>query len=170
MTVMEAHIISGRLNAECIPTVLVNEHHISANWSLSVALDGVKIQVPNKYIIQAKEVVRDIEENLYKLEFNDNLEKCNKFFCPKCQSSSISSVSWSWRIALIAVFIFHIPLPFENSRKKCNKCNYKWIERKQNPYSMNIVFFAMLGTIIITSLVSVIVGFILLSIYNPHYN
>ena len=42
---LEAHIVRGRLEAEHIECFVMHEHHIWANWFLSTALGGVKLQV-----------------------------------------------------------------------------------------------------------------------------
>ena len=55
---LEAHIVRGRLQAEGIETYVAHEHHIWANWFLSTALGGVKLQVRPEDAQQAGEILR----------------------------------------------------------------------------------------------------------------
>ena len=43
---MDAYIIKGRLEAEGIPAFLSDDQYITMDWSLSLALGGVKVMVP----------------------------------------------------------------------------------------------------------------------------
>ena len=46
---LEAHMARGRLEAEGIPAFIAHENHIWAEWFLSNALGGVKVQVLKQY-------------------------------------------------------------------------------------------------------------------------
>ena len=50
----DAHIAAGKLESEGIPVFLLGINHASANWLLSNALGGIRIQVPAKYVDDAR--------------------------------------------------------------------------------------------------------------------
>ncbi len=54
---LEAHIAKGRLEAEGIQAFVANEHHIWANWMMSHALGGVRVQVASENIDVAKRII-----------------------------------------------------------------------------------------------------------------
>ena len=57
---IQAHIASGRLESEGIPVVVADEHYIWANWMLSNALGGVKVQVPSSYAEKSRQILSDL--------------------------------------------------------------------------------------------------------------
>ena len=53
----DAHVACGLLESEGIPASVAGEHHVWANWPISQALGGVRIQVPQEHVAKAKEVL-----------------------------------------------------------------------------------------------------------------
>ena len=49
-TAPEAWIYQNKLEANGILAFVVDEHVVNAKWSCSVAIGGVKVQIPDKYI------------------------------------------------------------------------------------------------------------------------
>jgi len=62
-TGFEAHILRGRLEAEGIPAIVVDEHLINAYSLISAALGGVRVQVPKAFVDNALMILKEIEEN-----------------------------------------------------------------------------------------------------------
>src|SRR5262245_21514175 len=54
--VWEAHIFRARLEAEGIFATVADEHLVTANWFLSGAVGGVRVQVREKDLAAAREV------------------------------------------------------------------------------------------------------------------
>lgn len=61
-TAIEAHIVKSRLEFEGIPAFVVFEHHVWADWSLSLALGGVRVQVPFSFVKEATQVIKKIND------------------------------------------------------------------------------------------------------------
>jgi len=119
---VQAHLARGRLDVEGIPATVAHEHHIWANWMLSNALGGVKIQVPISFRDRAQEILGRHDRGEYELPTPET----DRLHCPKCGSSSIEENKTTWKIAFLGLFLFHIPLPFRRGRYICKACAHSW--------------------------------------------
>lgn len=57
---LEAYIVAGRLEAEGIPTDILDEHYIGINWMAGQALGGVKVVVHEDDVSRATDVLAGI--------------------------------------------------------------------------------------------------------------
>ena len=53
----EAHIAAGRLGSEGIPVFLHGINHATANWLITTALGGIRLQVPENAVEDAKQIL-----------------------------------------------------------------------------------------------------------------
>ena len=58
----DAHIAAGKLESEGIPVFLLGINHASANWLLSNALGGIRLQVPASQVDDARQILVQIAE------------------------------------------------------------------------------------------------------------
>ncbi len=58
----QAHLAKSRLEAEGIPVFIRDEHLISINWFYSPALGGVKLQVPDVNLKEAREILDSVPD------------------------------------------------------------------------------------------------------------
>jgi hypothetical protein len=58
----EAHLIKSKLESEGIPAFIKDEHVVTANWLYSLAVGGVKIQVAQRDVERAKEILDNIKK------------------------------------------------------------------------------------------------------------
>ena len=79
----------GRLQAEGIETYVAHEHHIWANWFLSTALGGVKLQVRPEDAQQAQEILRQEQDGDYEMLVAeaDTASAEPRPACPVCRSA-----------------------------------------------------------------------------------
>ncbi|MDJ0792746.1 MAG: DUF2007 domain-containing protein [Woeseiaceae bacterium] len=112
----EAHIAAGKLEAEGIPVFLLGINHASANWLLSNALGGIRLQVPEDFVEDAKQLLAEI------VAIDEDRE-----ICPRCGSADSSPMNNSRKIAFLAVHLFSIPLPWQSKRRHCDSCGAEWI-------------------------------------------
>jgi hypothetical protein len=119
---IKAHLARGRLEAEGIPAVVADEHYVSANWMMSNALGGVKVQVSERMVERAVQVLRELDAG----EFALAEESREESHCPRCGSSAIETNTGSWRIALLGLHLFQIPLPFTRLSHRCRHCGHTW--------------------------------------------
>jgi len=112
----DAHIAAGKLESEGIPVFLLGINHASANWLLSNALGGIRIQVPAKYVDDARKILAEIAKP----------SERDGPVCPQCGSSDTSAMSNSRKIAFLAVHFFSIPWPWRSDRRHCQSCGAEW--------------------------------------------
>ncbi|MCX4030098.1 DUF2007 domain-containing protein [Endozoicomonas sp. SM1973] len=118
---IQAHLARGKLEAEGIFATVAHEHHIWADWMLSNALGGVKVQVHADQVEQAKQIVANLASGQYAIEDE------YKIHCPKCNSVQVEEQRTRWKIAFLGLFIFHIPLPYRRGKLKCLDCDHHWL-------------------------------------------
>ena len=116
---IEANLVKGRLESEGIPVFLLNDHQIWANWMLSNALGGVKLQVTSPHVTKAKAIVADHQQGKFDIQVNDITNQC-----PRCDSAEFREVKTSWRIAFLGLFMLNIPIPYARGKWKCKSCGY----------------------------------------------
>jgi hypothetical protein len=65
---LEAQILQGRLQAEGIPVLLADRQLVQTNLLWSIALGGVRVQVPEHLLARAQEVMTALREGRYALD------------------------------------------------------------------------------------------------------
>jgi len=118
---IRAHLARGRLEAEGIEAFVAHEHHVWADWMVSNALGGVKVQVKPDMAARAKLILEDMEEGAYALE--EEAEPC-----PRCGSTDTVEAKAEWKWAFVAFMFLHIPLPFRRAMRRCGRCGHDWDE------------------------------------------
>lgn len=117
---IEAHIAAGRLTSEGVPVNLVGIHHASANWLIAPALGGIRLQVPAAFVDSARSI----------LAAESAIETIESETCPQCGSADSSTATNAWKVSLLALHLFSIPLPWRSDRRLCNECSTVWSERQ----------------------------------------
>lgn len=112
----DAHIAAGKLESEGIPVFLLGINHASANWLLSNALGGIRLQVPASQVDDARLLLAQIAQPSGESEIE----------CPECGGSDTTAMSNSRKIAFLAVHLFSIPLPWRTNRRHCQSCGAEW--------------------------------------------
>jgi hypothetical protein len=54
---LEAEILRARLESDGIPAVVIDGNLVQTDWFLSNAVGGAKVQVPERYIERAREII-----------------------------------------------------------------------------------------------------------------
>jgi hypothetical protein len=117
----QAHLAKGKLEAEGIPSIVVDEYLAGVNWMYSQAIGGVKVQVAEADYERAEEILKeDYSKDVDALD-----QEGPKESCPKCGSHSISlrpcSLWW-----LIPSFFFEAPIFFRRKKWRCIDCGAIW--------------------------------------------
>ena len=82
----QAYLAKGKLEAEGISSIVVDEYLVGINWMYSQAIGGVKVQVPEADYERATKILKeDYAKDLDALD-----QEGPKESCPKCGSLSIS--------------------------------------------------------------------------------
>jgi hypothetical protein len=65
--VWEAHILRARLEAEGLMASIADEHLVAMDWFYSMAIGGVRVQVPVCELSQAREILKALQRGDYEL-------------------------------------------------------------------------------------------------------
>ena len=149
---LEAHIVRGRLEAEHIETYVAHEHHIWANWFLSTALGGVKLQVKPEDVSRAREILRREQAGDYQTLVADVGEEiaAPPPVCPACGSVDIVPERRSGHLSLLIVWLSALPFPYSSVRMTCRNCGHTWVNREQQAYPVltRFLVIVLLATLI----------------------
>jgi len=121
----KARLAKGKLEAEGIQAIVLDEHLVQMDWVLSRAIGGVKLQVLEEDFDRAREILgTDYIDELSEVE-EAQLEPTPDEVCPKCGSDLISSKRYSlW--SLIPSLLFLLPIFFRRKKWVCNDCGAAW--------------------------------------------
>jgi len=140
---MHAYIAKGRLEAEGIPAYIADEHFVTLNWTISLAIGGVRVQVPLAYIEQAQQVISNLEQGEYEtLDMHESLDD-DLIQCPKCHSHETKPVDWLWKLSLVILILTHLPFPFSRHLHQCEKGHFL-IAETEGGHPMYIHVFAFI--------------------------
>ena len=117
---IEAHLARLRLEAEGVPAYVAHEHHIGANWTMSVALGGVKVYVHPDDADRAKTLIAAHDRGEFALADEETPS------CPQCQGTNIARGRLSWKAALLAIHLANVPLCFHWATLRCQQCRHEW--------------------------------------------
>jgi Putative prokaryotic signal transducing protein len=123
----EAHAVRGLLESEGVPASLADEYQIWANWQMSHALGGVKLQVSPSHYPQALEVLTARRNGEFELALERELQ-IHRDACPNCSSPDIQflrSPVFSI-IAMMWLFVFNVIIPPPFSGTRCKLCKLRF--------------------------------------------
>ena len=150
---LEAHIVRGRLETERIETYVAHEHHIWANWFLSTALGGVKLQVKPEDAQRARDILRHEQAGDYMALVADVLDErpANRSACPVCASMDIVPTRRSGHRSLLIVWLTALPFPYSSIEMLCRNCGHSWINREEQAYPVliRLLVIALLGLLML---------------------
>ncbi len=156
---IEAQIARGRLEAEEIPVFIANENYVWANWTMSQALGGVQLQVPEQYAQAAQAVLESINGGDYQTELEDHSPSEEKL-CPGC-SSKATQVDGLRRWALFLNLLQIFPglfIPFTRHLWRCDSCGKLWIASEDRPYSLTALLAPAIILVTLISLFFIFAG------------
>jgi len=130
-----AYVARAYLEAAGIPCVLRDENMIRANWFLSNAIGGARLQVPSAYAEAANEKLSQPIPS----SFEDGTgQEFAQPVCPKCGSLDVVEDDMDRKIKAASVTMFPLAtpalsaLPFTpNADWKCLVCGCRWIDDGQ---------------------------------------
>ena len=118
----DAHLMRMRLEAGGVQAFIQDENMAQMAWTYSNAIGGVRVQIAEEDVEDAKEILRE----KYISDAEPNMAEC-----PKCGSRDSAPDELPRRIAYLTLLIFGFPFLFSKSRWKCNTCKHTWDERKK---------------------------------------
>ena len=113
----EAHIAKARLDSEGVPAFVADEQTINMQWLYSNAMGGVRLQVPDQFVAQARTILAQ--------DYSDELEQeqgIEAHVCKSCGSVNTEPYQLGRRWAFLVFLGLDFPLfPVKNTYK-CKDC------------------------------------------------
>ncbi len=127
---LDAHLAKGRLEAEGIQAYIAHENHIWANWMLSTALGGVKLQVFETDLDKARKIIKEHLNGDFENTLNQEFTDIEINACPKCGSTEfVNSASFFSKLLLFLTFgFFSVIYKISKDNHQCGNCGHKWKE------------------------------------------
>lgn len=110
----ETYVLVARLESEGITATIRNEHTLSQQQFLSNAVGGLDVQVMEKDLLKAKQILKQLEEEnktVVPPELAKGYEKV-LVYCPECESTNV------YRKKGLVLF--------GGREHRCADCNYTW--------------------------------------------
>lgn len=120
----EAYLASAKLESEGICSFMADKHTITADWLVSNAIGGVRLQVRESEAAEAKRILSLPQVDIQTTASTDET-------CPKCSSADIKYERFSLRPIFISWLLTGFMLPFLKRKWRCNTCGHQWKNRKQ---------------------------------------
>ena len=124
----EAKLAQGKLSAAGISAIMRDEN--AMNLHIGMALWGIKLQVPDRQVVRALEVLDDFGPTVQE-EAEDEADEDVIRCCPECESLEIRLVSAS-DSTQISLWSSAVPFPEpprqETQRWRCLACGFEWEE------------------------------------------
>ncbi|MFZ6770811.1 hypothetical protein ACO0LM_27460 [Undibacterium sp. Di26W] len=135
----DAHLMRSLLESEGIAASLASEHHVWANWQWSLALGGVRLQVPLKDADMAKDVLSRFASGEFEAVLQDEMDadttdatdvadatdagEPRPAACPHCGSTQLEPAGsvGAMATALGILFLLGVIVP-QHRDKKCGSC------------------------------------------------
>jgi hypothetical protein len=115
----EAQIAKAKLDSECIPAFIADEHTINMQWLFSNALGGIRLQVPEVFVQQAIELLaEDFSEDVHLEQGGDTIS------CSVCGCLNMEPYQVGKRWAFLVFIGLSFPLfPVKNTLR-CRECGH----------------------------------------------
>lgn len=122
----EAYVVRARLEAEGIPATVAFVNHAIADWPISLALGGSRVQVPVNFLEQARGILAAYQAGSLEDELNEVIGS-QREHCPRCGSRNFKrTLPWRRRLYLTLVVLFVAVFPMKYSLLICRVCRYRW--------------------------------------------
>jgi hypothetical protein len=127
LNIGEAKLAQGKLSAAGIEASVRDEN--AMNLHIGMAMWGIKLQVPDRQVVRALEILDDFRPATGDEELDSDSEvvQC----CPECESLEIRKIAGAnpRQITLWSAAIpFPEPTSAQGQRWRCLACGYQWEE------------------------------------------
>lgn len=119
-----AQIARLKLESEDIPCIILDENLVATDWFMSIAVGGIKVQVPEPEAARA--VLLLGEKAPHATETPATQEEEPSALCPRCGASNVYRTRFSRRMAMLSILLLGLPLSFGGRRWRCARCGWEW--------------------------------------------
>jgi Zn finger protein HypA/HybF involved in hydrogenase expression len=120
----KANIAKAKLESEGIKCFLSGENFVATYWLLSRVEGGIKLKVNEADSKAASEILAK-KEMASDTQLPSELGEYD-LICPKCRSENIEYERYSWKMALISILLFRLPVTWLKKEYKCLDCGHIW--------------------------------------------
>jgi hypothetical protein len=118
-----AHVSRALLESEGIPAFLASEHHIWAQWPMSLVLGGVRLLVPLEHCESAKGVLALRDSGELEAALIEQVAPGVLLACAQCGSAAFRERRDWLPIALSSMLLFACAVIFPPSKvRQCVSC------------------------------------------------
>ena len=123
----EAHVVRALLESAGLMATVADDHHVTANYPLSTALGGVRVQVPQEQAEAAREWVAAYASGELERELESETGETREA-CPACGSHRLTGhVPVADKLLAVAVFVVGAATyPSRDSLGECQDCGHTW--------------------------------------------
>ena len=127
----EAHVVRALLESAGLPATVADEHHVTANYPISTALGGVRVQVPQEHFEAAAELVAAYASGELERELESQLGEPPEA-CPACGGHQLARhVPPGHKALAVTVFLLGgATFPTRDTLVECRDCGHAW--RREN--------------------------------------
>jgi len=125
---LEAELAKIKLKSKGIKCFLAGKNFVATYWLYSNAERGIKLQVRQKDIKRALEIL-DTRQRADIEQFEEDL-KPEAIYpqCPRCLSEDVEYETFSRKLFYLGLLFFRFPIPLLIRIYKCYSCGYCWKE------------------------------------------
>lgn len=122
----DAHICRALLESEGIPSLLTNEHHITANWQMALVLGGVRVLVHEQDWEAARQTLALRDSGVLEAALMEE-QSVDPQTCTRCRSRQFrKEKSWmSVGLAVSVLLSFGVIFP-PWKQKRCMSCGLSY--------------------------------------------
>ncbi|WP_299587071.1 DUF2007 domain-containing protein [uncultured Microbulbifer sp.] len=116
----EAQIAKVRLESEGIEAFIADEHTINMQWLYSDAMGGVRLQVTETDVDEARDILNQDRSALV----DQALGGREKRKCERCSSTNLEPFTKGKKPAFLVFLLLGMPLFFYQHGVKCKDCGH----------------------------------------------
>ena len=124
----EAHVVRALLESAGLQATVADDHHVTANYPLTGALGGVRVQVPAGQADEARALVAAYASGDLERELEEAVGEPPEA-CPACGSTRFATrAPATGKLLAVAVWLFGAAtFPLRGSRCECADCGHRWV-------------------------------------------
>ena len=122
----EALVAASLLEAEGIPARLADEQMTQIAWIYTLALGGVRLEVPDDRLEEAQALLAASDARIA-----GKIEEVGKDVCARCGSEAVDFKRFDRRIRGASMLLMWLGVPalmWSRKRFRCRECGHRWNE------------------------------------------
>ncbi|HEX4854211.1 putative signal transducing protein [Arenimonas sp.] len=125
----EAHVVRALLESAGLQATVADDQLVTANYPLTGAMGGVRVQVPPGQAEEARALVAAYANGELERELEEAVGEPVEEACPACGSHRFATrAPTTGKLLAVAVWLFGAAtFPLRGSRGECGDCGHRWV-------------------------------------------